>query len=69
MLLRATADFHGRELIPVFHYQDVMIVDSGGTERTFQAPLKCPAKSDIKISGEGLGGVAEAAGSFRFWQE
>ena len=46
-----------------------MIVDSGGTEKEFAAPLKMPAKTDIKVSGYGIGGAAEAAASFRFWME
>lgn len=69
MELSAKADLHGRALVPTFHFQDVMIVKSGGRHVIFPIPLQCPAKCDIKVSGEGIGGVTEGSASFGFWIE
>lgn len=65
--LRATADFHDRAKIPVFHVQDVMVV---AKQHKFDLPLRFPEKCDVKISSQIIGvGNGEAGGAFEFWIE
>lgn len=65
--LRATADFHDRAKIPVFHVQDVMVV---AKQHKFDLPVRCPEKCDVKISSQVIGaGTGEAGCGFEFWIE
>ena len=67
--LAATVAVTHRTILPLFVEQDVVIVESGAIAKHFDLPLLCPAKSDIKVRGYGIGGVAEAAVSVEFWIE
>lgn len=72
IILRATADFADRGLIPgVFHYLDVMSGGGSSTPREFKLPYELPAKCDIKISAQRTQGAAAmvASGSIELWTE
>jgi len=68
-ILRITSDIYNSSLLPVFNTHDICVSSSGTTVRSFNIPIKCPAKSDIKISCNTTlaGGIASA--SFRLWLE
>jgi hypothetical protein len=70
-LLRATADFHDRALIPgVFHVNSVLMHSNGTVERKFELPKRFPAKCDVKISSNTIGaGTSEIGCGFEFWIE
>ena len=66
-ILRATTDFSDRNYLPyVFHFQDVIMSDGSGGQHIFRTPLKCPAKSSIKISGNALSTTSGGACGFGF---
>ncbi len=71
LILRATADFDDRVRLQtgLFHFQDIMVMLSNDAHRIFPSPLLVPEKCDVKVSGNGIGGTAEASASFGFWIE
>lgn len=70
-LLRGTADFHDRALIPrVFHVNDVIMTSNGDRQHIFQLPKRFPARCDVKISSQTIGaGTSEIGCGFEFWVE
>lgn len=70
-LLRGTADFHDRALIPgIFHVNDVILTSNGDVQHRFDLPKRFPAKCDVKISSNTIGaGTSEIGCGFEFWIE
>lgn len=65
--LRATRARHSNELLPgIFIFQDVVNVNNSTSGQiSFATPLKCLAKTDIKISAIGTGAAGgDCSGSF-----
>lgn len=66
-ILRATVDYLDRAYVPgAFHFQDIIVTDGSDTAHVLTLPLKCPAKSVIKISGNAVGGNGAGGASFGF---
>ena len=71
-ILQATADWDSRDLIPgVFHFQDIVVQQSGTINHDFPMPLKCPSRTDIKVSAQRIvgAGTVEASASIQMWLE
>ena len=69
VLLRATVDYNDRGLLPdLFLFQDVVSVQNSTNQTTFSAPIRVPAKADVKVSATGEA-ESEVATSFGFWIE
>jgi len=70
VILRASADWDDRKLLPgIFHFQDIIVAASSTVYRPFQILLKCPTKCDIKVSGEALLAGAQVSASVDLWYE
>jgi len=70
MILRATCDFSYRHYMRgVFHFQDIVVLEGNTVNSCFPLPLKCPAKTDVKVSGNALSVTGEGSASFGFWLE
>lgn len=69
IILRATADWHNRKLTSIFLHQDVMVSSGNTTYKTFDIPVRIPAKSDIKVSALALVAGAQVAASIELFIE
>jgi len=59
-ILRATCEWKSRALIEgVFLFQDIILGEIGTVKKELSRPLKLPAKCDVKISVQKLGGAGD----------
>ncbi len=56
VLLRATRDPESLELVKPFNFIDLYLTQAAGSPRPFRNPQVIPAKADIKVSAQELGG-------------
>jgi len=67
--LRATADNHGHNAGTEFHLKDVAMTQDANFDAEFRVPLRCPARTDIKIDVACSETNAIAAGAVEGWIE
>lgn len=58
--LRATSSFHGILLPGIFNVKDIIHLQLGSIETSFDLPLKIPAKADVKVSVVSSGAMETA---------
>ena len=70
LLLRATA-YHGTLFSGVYISQDTIAGQSGTVFTELQIPIKCPPRTDIKVSAQRMVGIGtvEATASVQLWYE
>lgn len=66
--LRATSSFHGLYLLGIFNVKDIIHLQSGSIETSFDLPLKIPPRADVKVSVQSSG-VMETACHIEGWCE
>jgi len=70
ILLRATADYHDRHLLPdIFIFQDIIHTQDADSHHVYDIPFRIPAKADVKISAIGSGAGTNIIASFGYWLE
>jgi hypothetical protein len=69
--LVATCDHHGHYTKDVFHTKDIVIVQDDCVQIPASLPIRCPARTDIKISvrGDKKNSKALCGGHFEGWVE
>lgn len=70
LLLKATA-YHGTLFSGVYIPQDAISGQSGTVFAELQLPIKCPSRTDIKVSAQMMAGTGtvEATASVQLWYE
>ncbi len=66
--LRATSSFHGILLPGIFNVKDIIHLQLGSIETSFDLPIRIPSKADVKVSVISSGAM-ETACHFEGWCE